>query len=272
MFNFAVFRKTCFDTLPMLLVAGASIILFSLFFEWAMINMGRDLLAFASKWPFLDQMFRMSFGIDISNGVSLNVLMAVCFTHLFVLILTCGVVIATTTRVTTGEIEKGTADLLFTLPVTRTEVCLSTSAAWLLAIVVLSFCPLIGIAIGTLVLETDSTLQASKFLAPSINFLAFNLAVAGISALAASILNRRSFAISISVGVLMSSLLLNFLSPFLEWMQSINFLNLLNYFRPAETMRNGDWALQNILVLVAVFLVTWIASMVIFHRKDIPTA
>ena len=88
MFNYAVFRKTLFDTAWSLALSTVGLVAFVILFVWAMMNMGIQVLEFVSKFPFIRKIFEMGFGINVEGDVSMNILFAVCFTHAIVLALT----------------------------------------------------------------------------------------------------------------------------------------------------------------------------------------
>ena len=144
MLNSAIFLKTFRDSAVSLLLAIVGLIAFQILFVWAMLNMGTEVLEFVSKVPFITKMFEMSLGIKVDGEVSLNILFAVCYTHAVALSLVWFVVISTVTRTTVGEVERGTADMLLTLPVSRPEVYFSTSLVWWTITAILSYVPIVG--------------------------------------------------------------------------------------------------------------------------------
>lgn len=237
-----------------------------------MLDMGTELMQFVSKFEFLKKIFEVGFGINVSGEVSLRVLFAVCFTHGVILTLTWAVMIATSSRVTAGEIERGTADLLLTLPVTRSEVYFSTSLVWFLAALVLSACPIIGVWTGLQIFETTEVVDTREYFRPASNFFFLLLAIGGISSLASCLINRRGPAVALTIGILLTSTALKFIEPFIDGIAQIRFLGLLNYFRPVEVVRAGQWPLFEMVVLFLVGFSCWTAGLVAFCRKDIPTA
>lgn len=272
MFNTGIFRKTFLDSLPAVLAVMVGLVAFVILFVWAMLNMGTELLNFVSKFPFLQKMFEMSLGIRVDGEVSVNILFAVCFTHLMALMLCWSVIIATATRVTVGEFERGTADLLLTLPVGRSEVYLTTSLVWILIATVVSFVPLLGLQIATLIFQPEEEVFLSKFVAPACNFVCLNLAIGGMSMLAGCVFARRGMAISFIVGVVFVSVVLNFIEPFVSAMENIAHLSLLKYYRPVDIVRLNEWPIGHMVFLSAIGVVSWVTGMIIYCRKDVPTA
>lgn len=272
MFNRAVFLKTLRDSAPSIVLALIGMIAFQIVFVWAMLNMGSDLLEFVSKVPFIKKIFEMSLGISVEGDISVNILFGVCFTHAVILSLVWTVIISTVTRTTVGEIERGTADMLLTLPVTRSEVFISSSFVWVLAALFLSFCPLLGFWIALQFFETQEPVDISRYVAPATNFLALNLCVGGLSAMVSCVVDRRSVAVGTIVSLALVSVVLNFVEPFIESIRSIRFLGLLNYFRPVDIIRTGIWPVTSICILLAVAALCWSIGLIVFSRRDIATA
>ena len=270
MFSPAIFKKTLRDSSISIALSAVGIVGFQVLFVWAMLNMGTDLLKFVSNFPFLIKIFEMGFGIKVDGEVSINIMFAVCYTHAVVLALTWSVIIATTTRTTVGEIERGTADMLLSLPVTRPEVYFSTSLVWWFAAGLLSFCPLLGIWIAVQFFQMEEPVVLSRFVAPGVNFFALNLAIGGLSSMVACLMNRRGVAIGTIVAIALSSVVLNFIEPFIEAIKSLRFLSLLNYFRPVDIVRTGEWPVTNMLVIVAFAAACWTIGLITFSRGISP--
>ena len=167
MINPAIFWKTLRDSASLLVAAAIGVVLFTILFVWAMLDMGTELMQFVSQFDFLKRIFEIGFGINVSGEVSLRILFSICFTHGVILTLSFAVIIANTSRVTVGEIEKGTADLLLTLPVSRPEVYLSTSLVWFLAALIMAMCPVVGVWIGLHVFETNEVIDIREYFRPA---------------------------------------------------------------------------------------------------------
>ncbi len=271
-FNPVLFRKTFRDSLALLAASTCGIIVFVVVFAWAMINMGPELMQFLSKFQFLAKIFEVGLGIKVDGDFSVNIMLAVSFAHAMVMMMSWAVMISISTRVTVGESERGTADLLLTLPVSRTEVFVSTSLVWMVSAVLLAISPLIGIWISVLVLNPDETIVLSSFAGASINFFAFLLAIGGMSTLVGCIFDRRGPAIATVVGIGIFSVLINYVEPFISQISRIKFLSLMTYFRPVESVRSGVFPLFDFLIMLSIGMVCWAIGLMIYNRRDVPTA
>ena len=95
-----------------------------------------------------------------------------------------------------------------------------------------------------------------------------------------SLINRRGVAIGVVVGVVFVSVVLNFLEPFMRFTEQgqsgekawFAYFSLLNYFRPVDIVRSGQWPVESISVLLALATTFWIVGLIVFSRKDIPAA
>jgi ABC-2 type transport system permease protein len=268
----AILRKTVNDSATLLIAASFGMIGFVILFVWAMLNLGDQVLEFASRFAVLRKVLTAGLGIRLDGEVSINILFAVSFTHAVVLALAWAVIIACSTRVTVGEIERGTADLLLSLPVTRNEIYVSTSLAWILSSGILACCPIVGIWIGSLIFDTPEEVIVTRHFKPALNFLCLLLAVGGISSFAASCANRRGSAAAIVVALVLVSSVLNFVEPFIESIRPLRVLSLLHYFRPVDVVRSGTWPWASMAVLLIIAIGSWLGGLLVFRRRDIPVA
>ena len=270
--NLAIVRKTMTESLLGFTVTFFGLIAFVILLSWAMVNMGTELLDVVSKLPWLQKILEMSLGISFEGEVSMNMMFAFGFTHLVVFILAWSVIVSIATRVTVGESERGTADLLLTLPVTRSEVFFSTSIVWWIVAALISLAPLIGVTISAHLFQSADTVTINRFVAPAINLFCLNLAVGGFATLFGCCFSRRSVALGAVVALVCVSVALNFVEPFIEAVSRVKWLSLLTFYRPVETVRTGDWPIAHMIVLLAIGLTTWAMGWLVYCRKDVPTA
>ncbi len=268
--NLAITQRFLRESLWPTLVSCAGIVLFVVLFVWAMDQMGPQLMEFVSSVGFLRQMLELAFGISLTGAVSSNVLFSIVWMHPVVLALSWGLLIAVATRQTCGEVERGTAELLLTLPVSRQGILVCGVATWSLISVLISVCPLAGVFAGTWFVEQTDPVQYSRFTMVMVNFLALNLAVASMATLAGTCIMRRGVAIAVVAGMLIAGLAMNFLESFLTFIQRIRFLSVLNYYHPGDIVRDGTWPIADIATLTGIAGVCLTAALIVWVRRDIP--
>lgn len=267
--NRAIFLKTGTDSVLQLAACAVGTIAFVVLFSWAMLNMGQEVLQFVSKFGFLRKIFESTFGLDVTGEMSMTVMFAVSFAHLMVMFLTWTPVIAISTRATVGEIERGTADLLLTLPVSRPEVYFSTSLVWMVGAIVLATCPLLGIVVASRLFDLPEAVELSRYGPVVGNLAALLLSVGGVSCLVSTLSNRRGSAIAVIVAVGVVSATFGVLEPFLEPLKPFRWLSVLTYFRPVDVVRADHWPWPHISVLLTMGGVCWLVGAWRFAQRDI---
>jgi ABC-type transport system involved in multi-copper enzyme maturation permease subunit len=270
--NGVLMVKTARDHAALFLVTVGAVLLFEILFVLAMRSLAPELISFISRRIFLQTIFRAILSLDMQAGISVNTLLVLGLVHPFLFAVTWGFMTAICTRITVGEIDQGTADLLLTLPLSRSTVYVSTSLVWIVAAVFLSAAAWLGLWLGNLAFPLRTTINFARMAMGAVNLFTLYLAIGGIASLISASSSRRGVAIGILLGVLLFSYLSNFLASFVEFFRAIGFLGLLDYYRPVQSVRDGTWPVRNMLILSSVAIVTWTCGLLVFCRRDVPVA
>lgn len=271
MINYGLLLKNLRDSIFVFCICCIGLVAFSSLYVGAMQTMGKELLEFVSKFKILAKIFEMGFGINVDQGVSYQILFGVCFTHIVTLSLSWMIVISSSIRPMAGEIETGTADILFTLPITRTQILFNNLFVWIALSGLSSLCPVLGIWLATTFLGAKETIIVTDYLPVSANLFALNFAVGGMATLASSLNNKRSVAIAVVIAILVTSITLNFVEPFLPVLGPLKYVNLLYYFRPVDVIRSESWPWGPICLLSSTGGILCIIAMYCFQKRDIAT-
>jgi ABC-type transport system involved in multi-copper enzyme maturation permease subunit len=234
-------------------------------------NMAPTLLEMWQQLDFLKPILQVLFSINVDE-VTVGGLLSFGLVHPIVLIVTWGLIITICTRVTVGEVDRGTADLLLTLPISRLTIFTTTTVVWIAFGVGFSGCALLGMLIGEATVELSEGINYGRMAIVCANLFTLYLAVGGTTLLISSLLSRRGPAIGIVIGILLISFLINLLEALIPAVGKMKFLGFLHYYRPVEIIRDGAWPLSAMGVLMAIGVVTWVAGAVCFTRRDIPAA
>lgn len=210
-------------------------------------------------------------GTEIADGIGPQMFQAMAWVHPVVLALAWGHALVCCTRVPAGEVDRGTADVLLGLPVSRWEVFLSETLVWLGCGAAMLAAALAGNLLGGLALPSEQRPPLSRILLVLLNFFCLYGAVGGLAWLVSSFSNRRSRAIAIVFLILLALFLLNYLAQFWQPLEQLLFLNPLHYHRPVNVLGSVAWPWRDLAVLTGVGGAMWLAGGVVFARRDLCT-
>jgi ABC-type transport system involved in multi-copper enzyme maturation permease subunit len=255
-----------------LLIATALIaaLLFEVLFVLAMKKIAPEMLSFARRVEILRRIFQILLSLDLSAAVSPTSLVVLGFLHPFLSAVSWGTLVAIATRLPAGEVDRGTADLLLTLPVPRASVYVATTVVWGLTALALAGATWTGAVLGTLLIPLPGPVDLTRVGMVAANQAAVLMAIGGTSAMVSCLVNHRGPAVAILIAVLLASFLVNFLAVFLPFFETVDFLGLLHYFRPVDIAREGQWPARDLSLLAATAVITWSVGLFVFQRKDIP--
>ena len=223
------------------------------------------------KMPLVKPLITALLGVDPGNQISSELSQAFLWVHPTVLTLIWCHEIMYCSRMPAGEIDRGTADFLMCLPVTRRAIFLSESIGWMVTGAIILLTGLAGHLIASLFVHADMRLSPMSAILVISNLAAVYLAVGSFAFLISALNDRRSLAIGVVFGILLLSFLLNFLAQFQEWAKVISWLSVMEYYRPAIIIQSGQFPVGDVSILLGLAFVFWTAALIIFQRRSICT-
>ena len=146
---------------------------------------------------------------------------------------------------------------------------LSRIAALLVLTILVVGASLVGILIGAAIWAREVDLSSLALLLVHVQMLIFTLAIAGGGLLLATLILQpgRTYGLAAGIIVLMFVMLIVAdIASGVEWLEKIS---LFGYWNPVDQLGSGDFIWRDALVLGGVALVTAVASLAIFRRRDI---
>ncbi len=221
--------------------------------------------------PFVKTFLSAMIGTEVGDELTAQMMQAIQWVHPTVLAILWTSEIIHCTRMPAGEIDRGTADILFSLPVSRRTIYCSESLIWILGGI---FILLMGFAGHqfTVNVWTDSIHpQVRIIVLILVNLFCVFLFVGGISYFVSSLCNVRGRALGILFAFVLISFLLNFLQQFWEPAKNLSSLNMMTYYQPAQILKSKAFPTNHVAFLVAVGGFFWIAGCEILARRNITT-
>src|ERR1044071_1482465 len=154
---------------------------------------------FSQQWlqmGFVQSIIKAMVGTDIAGGAGPEIFTSIPWVHPVVLAVIWAHAIVFCTRVPAGEVDRGTADVLLSLPVTRWTLHTSETAAWLVSALVLLCLGILGNAAGSTL--SESPWQIGRIAIVALNMLALYGAVGAFAWFVSSLSDRRGPAIAVA--------------------------------------------------------------------------
>ncbi len=169
-------------------------------------------------------------------------------------------------RLTTEEEDERTADLLFTLPFSRTHYLTTRFAATSIVLLIISTSLFVTLAIGTRLL--DFSLALTTFLTGTWTLFLLGVLFASGAAFIGAVSGRRSAALGTAITLAIGFFVLYSLAPLVDAIDATMPFNPLQWTIGTQPLMNGvDWGYSFIAVgLSAIFVA---GTFFFFQRRDI---
>lgn len=164
------------------------------------------------------------------------------------------------------EVERGTIELLLSVPESRTRLFAAKLAALLVGILTLVAATVGALALGAALV--DVTLDPVKLLALGAVLASFAVAVAGYTVLLSSFSKERAKPAGIAAGLTLAFYLawvVAGLSKDWEWLE---YVSIFTAFDPQRALANGQVEPAHLAALLGIGIVCAAAALVVFHRRD----
>ncbi len=225
--------------------------------------------------PFMRNIIRALLGTDLGDKFNREAMYAMAWVHPVMLALIWAHEIVFCTRMPVAEVDRGTADVWFALPITRQQHYLCESLACLGTGAILLLASLLGHILGHIPGHIPGSgsdrLPLTILLRLVANLFALYWAVAGLAYLVSTLSNKRGTAIGTVFAIVMLSFFLSFLSQFWPPSEAFSWIGFMQYYRPLEVINDGSWPLFDIGILVGIGTVMWLIGGGVMSRRDLLT-
>jgi ABC-2 type transport system permease protein len=224
------------------------------------------------QMSFLRGIIQAMLGSELGDRMGPQMFQSMAWVHPVPLALVWAHATICCTRVPAGEVDRGTADVLLGLPVSRWDVFFSETFVWLLGGAAILLAAFVGNTLGGLNLPPGAGRpDMACLLIVLVNLFCLYGAVGGLAWLVSALSDRRGRAMTIVFVVLLTTFLLNYLAQFWAPAERLVFLSPLHYHRPVMVFGNGAWPWKDLAVLLGAGAAMWVAGGAIFARRDLCT-
>jgi ABC-type transport system involved in multi-copper enzyme maturation permease subunit len=267
--NMGLVRRALRELRGVTLGLGLALFLFEGVLAYVMPTFSQRFAAQMAQMEFMQSIVKAMLGIDSPMRLGKEMFWAIPLAHPVVLALTWAHAIIACTRVPAGEVDRGTIDVLMGLPVSRLQIFISESAAWLASAVLLIALAGAGNLLGRSQLAPDLRADPVRIAEVLPLLLCLYLSVGGMAWLVSSLSDRRGRAVSMAFLIVLVSFLLNYLAQFWEPAKHVAFLSVLKYYLPYQILHDGVFPWRDAATLLGTGAAMWGLAGAIFARRDL---
>jgi ABC-2 type transport system permease protein len=165
-----------------------------------------------------------------------------------------------------GEEERGTLDLLLSLPLSRSRCLLEKLAALVCEVFALAF--VLWILLLVVSYSAGMGVSAGNLGAAVLALLLFALGFGALALAIGAATGRRALAIGLSATLAVASDVINALAPLASWLGSVKLASPFYYYTHGDPLRHGVDA-SDALILFAIAVVFAAAAPLLFRRRDL---
>jgi ABC-type transport system involved in multi-copper enzyme maturation permease subunit len=268
--NRGLLAKAWRETWLLTLVCGLGLVLVEAVEAYALLKFQVQISKMVSHLAFAQRFLQNLLGAEVADQLGPDMFPAIAWAHPAALALVWAHAIGFCTRIPAGEVDRGTIDVLLGLPVSRWQLHVNETLAWLVSGLAVLLAGIGGNTLGTALAHGDC-IPPQRLATLGSNLFCLYLAVGGLAWLVSALSDRRGRAVAIALGFVLFSFLLNYLAPFWEVADQLSFLSILHYYVPLNILRDGSWPFRNMLLLLALGAALWTAGGLIFARRDLAT-
>ena len=270
--NWALWRKAVSDARWQLAVSSVVLLLFSWIFVWLMskfhMRAWQTLLGLAPKFVL------PMFGVSVTELATRTGQLSIVYVHLVTMLVCVGWALGRGSDSISGEIGRGTMDLILAMPVWRITVMIIPAVVATVGAAILSLSVWLGSAAGILCFNLDEAVSPATFLPGAANLFAMIFCLTGITTLVSACGRDRWRTVLWSGGFFVVSLVIELVARMWPEAWQLNYLTFLSLFQPQKLIlmrRPPVWtALRDDVALVGLGLLCYAAAGVALWRRDIP--
>ncbi len=265
----AILKKTCRDYALMWAATFALIAGFTFLYNTALGSMPIEKSEYFLQLEWVRRLIAAFAGADLLDVMTATGFVSFGLGHPMMWILLIGSLFTFTSGALTAEIDRGTIDIVGTLPFSRTSHYVCVSLAAICIGLPLCAAAWIGLRLGGLGGNAHD-LDYGILAVVTCHLFAAYCFLTGLSLGVSAMCSRRTTALLICFLPVFYSFVLNVVGAFWEPAEKAAWTGYLGYYRPLPIVRDGAWQWSDIAVLLVAGAIIWLAGWIVYVRRDFP--
>ncbi|GJM27211.1 MAG: hypothetical protein DHS20C16_36260 [Phycisphaerae bacterium] len=268
--NLALFNKTLRDHWIFILGGSFLMGMFVTVFLFATNSLPMEQTKVWMEVPWIKSLISSLMGSDISGALTPSGMATFSFTHPVMLAIMIALVFSMASASLVGEIDRGTIDLLASLPISRSKIYTSVSLALLCCGPLMCVSLWCGAAIGRK-LTGQNEIDLGQLVLVAVQFFFIFAFLCGMALGVSAMCSRRLVAITICFGMVLYAFTVNVLSAFWPALKYVSYSSFFRYYAPLKIVESQSVQWGSVAVLSIAGAVLWVAGLVVFRRRDFPS-
>ena len=272
--NLAIWKKAVSDAWLQLLISCVILVLFGWVFVWLMSQIPNRAFGFLLRW--LPNWVEPLFGVPLADLVGPTGQLSLVYVHVVTMLVCVGWAVGRGSDTISGEIARGTMDLILSLPIRRASVLVAPAAVATVGAVFLAAAILLGTKIGLTTIDFGAEVSTRQFLPGAVNLFCLICCLTGVTTFISSWNRNRWRTISLAAGYYVASVIVELVGRLWEWGSWLKYCSFSTAFQPHRLVlkpeETGLLAWSYNVPLLVLGLIAYAAAAVILSYRDIPAA
>jgi len=270
--NRAIWKKAVSDAWLQLLISSVILVLFAWVFVWLMSQLPDRAFGAFLRW--LPNWIEPLFGVPLGKLARPTGQLSLIYVHVVTALVCVGWAVGRGSDSISGEIARGTMDLILSLPVRRASILVAPAVVATLGAAVLPGAILLGTQLGLLTFRFSDGVSTRQFLPGAINLFCLIFFMTGMTTFISSWNQNRWRTISLAAGFYVVSVIVELIGRLWKWGSWLKYCSFSTAFQPHKLIlqpeETGVFAWSYNVPLVALGLIAFAAAAVILSYRDIP--
>lgn len=165
-----------------------------------------------------------------------------------------------------GEEESGSADILFSLPISRAKIVVSKLIALILETLFVATCLVVAITIGSRLVDMQISIR--KVVIATLGSLLLGLIFGAFALIAGAMTGKKAIATGLAIAAAITALLFYSLAPLVDTFDALTPFNPMTWAINGNPLSAGVSA-ANFSKLIGLFIVLTVSALLVFRNRDI---